>query len=60
MYGRTQKEAEKKYLKMKKLYTEKSRGMFDVRYINEADFKFQPIDMSYKVGETVTTAPTAQ
>lgn len=60
MYGRTQKEAEKKYLKMKKLYTEKSRGMFDVRYINEADFKFQPIDMSYDVGETVTTAPTAQ
>lgn len=60
MYGLTKKEAEKKYLKMKKLYTEKSRGMFDVRYINEADFKFMPIDMSYEVGETVTTAPTNQ
>ena len=60
MYGLTKKEAEKKYLKMKKLYTEKSRGMFDVRYINEADFKFMPIDMSYEVGETVTTVPTNQ
>ncbi len=60
VYGRTRKEAEKKYAKMKKLYIEKSKGMYDVKFINETDFKFLPIDMSYEIGDKVTQAPTAQ
>lgn len=42
-FGLTRKEAEKKYVKMRKLYTEKNAGMYDVRYITENDFKFQAI-----------------
>ena len=42
-FGLTRKEAEKKYVKMRKLYTEKNAGRYDVRYITENDFKFQAI-----------------
>ena len=42
-FGLTRKEAEKKYVKMRKLYTENNAGMYDVRYITENDFKFQAI-----------------
>jgi hypothetical protein len=42
-FGLTRKKAEKKYVKMRKLYTEKNAGRYDVRYITENDFKFQPI-----------------
>jgi hypothetical protein len=42
-FGLTRKEAEKKYVKMRKLYTEKNAGNYDVRYISENDFKFQAI-----------------
>ena len=39
----TRKEAEKKYVKMKKLYTSKNAGKYDVRYINENEFKFETV-----------------
>jgi hypothetical protein len=42
-FGLTRKEAEKKYVKMRKLYTEKNAGHYDVRYITENDFKFQAV-----------------
>ena len=42
-FGLTRKEAEKKYVKMRKLYTEKNAGRYDVRYLSENDFKFQAI-----------------
>ena len=42
-FGLTRKEAEKKYVQMRKLYTEKNAGRYDVRYIAEGDFKFQAI-----------------
>ena len=42
-YALTRKKAEKKYVKMRKLYTEKNAGRYDVRYITENDFKFQAI-----------------
>ena len=42
-FGLTRKEAEKKYVKMRKLYNEKNAGRYDVRYITENDFKFQAI-----------------
>ena len=43
MFAPTRKEAEKKYVKIRKIYTEKSAGRYDVRYITENDFKFQAI-----------------
>lgn len=38
---------EKKFLKMKKLYTQSKDGKqhYDIRYINDQDFKFRTIDM---------------
>lgn len=42
-FGMTRKEAEKKYVKMKKLYTSKNAGKYDVRYINENEFKFETV-----------------
>ena len=42
-FGLTRKEAEKKYVKMRKLYTEKFAGKYDVRYLNVNEFKFQPV-----------------
>lgn len=42
-FGLTRKEAEKKYVKMRKIYVEKSAGRYNVRYITENDFKFQAI-----------------
>ncbi|MBO6030585.1 MAG: hypothetical protein J6Q22_03855 [Prevotella sp.] len=42
-FGLTRKEAEKKYVKMRNLYTEKNAGRYDVRYLSENDFKFQAI-----------------
>ena len=42
-FGLTRKEAEKKYVKIRKIYTEKNAGRYDVRYLSEGDFKFQAI-----------------
>ena len=42
-FGLTRKEAEKKYVKMRNIYTEQNAGRYDVRYLSENDFKFQAI-----------------
>lgn len=47
MYGWKRKDAEKQLLKMKNLYTVKGKGKYDVKYLNENDFKFIPINISY-------------
>ena len=36
---------EKQYAKMRRKYTEKAKGVYDVRYLHEGDFRFQPVDM---------------
>ena len=46
MFALTRKEAEKKFIKMRKEYTIKAKGKYDVRYLTTADFHFQPVDMS--------------
>lgn len=55
VYGLKREQVEKKLLKMRHLYTtpknskkKKSRQQFDVRLLDEQQFRFQPIDM----GET--------
>lgn len=52
IFGMTRKEAEKKYLKMKRLYTIKAKGMYDVKYIDTKDFRFKHIDMSIEESES--------
>ena len=42
-FALTRKEAEKKYVRMRKLYTEKYAGKYEVHYINVNEFKFLPI-----------------
>ena len=46
MFALTRKEAEKLFIKMRKEYTVKAKGKYDVRYLTNTDFKFQPVDMS--------------
>ena len=46
MFALTRKEAEKKFIKMRKEYTVKAKGKYDVRYLTISEFKFEPVDMS--------------
>ncbi len=46
MFALTRKEAEKQFIKLRKEYTVKAKGKYDVRYLTTTDFKFQPVDMS--------------
>jgi len=39
------KDVEKKLAKMKKMYTQSGKTTYDVRYIQEEDFKFQSVNM---------------
>ena len=47
------KKVEKKYEKMKKMYTQSKNTTYDVRFIPEEDFKFVTVNMS-EGGEEVT------
>lgn len=52
VFGKTRKEAEDKYVKMKRMYAVKGKGKYDVRNIDLGKFKFQHIDMSLEEEET--------
>lgn len=47
-FSTSKKKAEKKYLKLRKLYvgTPKKPASYEVRYLSEQDFRFDVIDMS--------------
>ena len=47
-FAKTQKKAEKLYLKLRKKYigTAKRPSTYEIRYLNQPDFKFEPVDMS--------------
>ena len=46
IFALTRKEAEKKYLKMKKQYTVKYAGHYDVKILNENEFHFTSVNMA--------------
>ncbi|NPD92311.1 hypothetical protein [Xylanibacter muris] len=46
IYAQKRKDVEKKYMKMKKKYTVKTNGKYDVKYINANEFKFKTVNMS--------------
>ena len=46
MFALTRKEAEKKFIKLRKEYTVKAKGKYDVRYLPTTEFKFEAVDMS--------------
>lgn len=45
LFGKDQKQAEKKLKKLKETYTVKAKGGYDVRYLTKADFEFAPVYM---------------
>ena len=46
VFALTRKEIEKKYLKLRKQYTGKYAGRYDVRTLNENEFHFSPVILS--------------
>ncbi|MBR1389567.1 MAG: hypothetical protein IJ569_08110 [Prevotella sp.] len=57
-FGLTRKDAEKKLLKMRKLYTEKNAGSYEIHNLNENEFKFTTVKVELE--EQVTSAPAAK
>lgn len=53
-YALTRKEAEKKLLKFRKYYTQKNAGKYDVRNLNENEFKFIAVDVTDQIVEEGT------
>lgn len=43
---RKKKKVEKKLMKLKRQYTVKVKGMYDIRHINHGDFTFKPVEYS--------------
>lgn len=48
MYATKREDVEKKFLKLKRLYTVKAKDMYDVRYLNTQEFRFQKIDYIFE------------
>ena len=46
MFAPTRKEAEKNFLKLRKEYTVKAKGKYDVRYLTTDDFKFEAVELN--------------
>lgn len=44
-FDRNKKSIDKKYLKLKRKYTVKAKDMYDVRYIDDSEFMFRPVNM---------------
>ena len=51
------KKVEKKYEKMKKMYTQSKKTTYDVRFISEEDFKFQTVNMEDAKEEAAPKQP---
>lgn len=49
VFGKKKAAVEKDYLKMRRKYTVKAKGHYDVRYLDDADFRFRTVDMSYEL-----------
>lgn len=47
MFAKKRSKLEKKYLKLKRLYTIKAKGLYDVRYLNNDDFKFKTVVLDF-------------
>lgn len=54
VFGTNKTKVEKDLLKMRRKYTVKSKNQYNVRYLDDADFHFKAVDMSY---ETTDAAP---
>lgn len=55
VFNTKRSDLEKDYLKLKKLYSDKSKNHYDVQSIAETDFKFSSVDMSTEYEETMPT-----
>ena len=59
-FGLTRKAAEKKYAKLKKQYTGKHAGKYEIRNLNENEFHFSPVDMAPEEEPQMTKAERKQ
>lgn len=55
-FGLSRKKAEKKLVKMRKLYTNKKKGNYEVRNLNENEFKFTTVNMEETIVPPKTKA----
>ena len=46
IFALTRKDAEKKFVKLRKQYTGKNAGRYEIRNLNENQFHFKSVDMS--------------
>ena len=46
MFAETRKDIEKLFIKMRKEYTVKAKGRYDMRYLTTEEFRFEAVDMS--------------
>ena len=53
MFSTKKSDAEKKYMKLKRLYTEKAKAKegYEMNYLHDSDFKFTAVDMSPYIEE---------
>ena len=47
MFATKRKSAEKKFLKLKHLYTQKAKGKYRVSYLPNEDFRFTPVELDF-------------
>lgn len=55
-FGLSRKDAEKKLVKMRKLYTDKKKGNYEVRNLNENQFRFSTVNMEETIEAPMTKA----
>lgn len=55
-FGLTRKDAEKKLIKLRKLYTGKKAGRYEIRHLNENQFRFTTVSMSESIEAPMTKA----
>lgn len=60
VYGTNKTKVEKDLVKLRKKYTVKAKGHYDVRYIADTEFRFKPVDMSYEESDPEKEAPAAK
>lgn len=53
IYALKRKDAEKKFVKLRKKYTGKNAGSYEIRNLNENEFHFKSLDMSPEEDETI-------
>lgn len=60
VFGTKKSSVEKDFLKLRRKYTVKAKGHYDVRYLSDADFRFRTVDMSFETTDPENETPKAK